>query len=183
MGCKAVATFAAAGMLAVTGAGSASASEPAPQPAAATCSCVTTIDGYVFVGMPYSDAVNQWLEMQAKPGYVSLPAVTSVSTTLVVSGTVSQDGDSQGANTGAGNCPPNCGDQGDAVPAQADAQTAIAPATVSDEAAIAPVVPGEQETTPATAAPTPIRTRWRTLRTPKGVQRVMTVDVAGSRRG
>jgi hypothetical protein len=57
------------------------------------CSCQVTLDGYVFEGMPFYDgtsksAVGLWFELLAQPGYVSHPAVTSVSTTTTVSGTV-----------------------------------------------------------------------------------------------
>src|SRR5262245_33926014 len=106
MGSKVVASAATAGVLALAGVGSAAAQEPAP-----ACSCVTTIDGYVFVGIPYAEAVAQWLELQSQPGYVSLPPVTSVSTTIEVSGTVSENdqGGNQGGN-GGGN---EGGDTGD----------------------------------------------------------------------
>ena len=59
------------------------------------CSCVTTIDGYLFTGMPYYDAspavdsaVELWWMLASDPGYQPLPPVTSVSTTSTVSGTV-----------------------------------------------------------------------------------------------
>jgi hypothetical protein len=61
---------------------------------------VTTIDGYVFVGMPYYNpdesqpsAVGCWLKLLADPGYASLPPVTSVSVDAEVSGTVEEDYD------------------------------------------------------------------------------------------
>ena len=64
------------------------------------CSCVTTIDGYLFIGMSYIDAVNKWFELYRTPGYVSNPPITSISTTTTVSGTV-------GDPDGGGGDPPN----------------------------------------------------------------------------
>lgn len=52
------------------------------------CSCVATFDGYTFVGYHYVDAANLWISLYNTPGYVSQPAVTSISTTITVSGTV-----------------------------------------------------------------------------------------------
>jgi hypothetical protein len=70
----------------------------------AVCSCVATIDGYVFTGMPYSPfvahlfgyddnatAADLWSDLASKPGYVSNPPVTSISTATTVSGTVEDD--------------------------------------------------------------------------------------------
>lgn len=61
----------------------------------ATANGITTIDGYVFAGMAYYDAspavdsaVEFWWALEADPNYVSLPPVTSISTTAPVSGTV-----------------------------------------------------------------------------------------------
>jgi hypothetical protein len=54
---------------------------------------VVTIDGYVFVGMPYYDpsgisAVGTWMNLIADPKYASLPPVTAISVDTTVSGTV-----------------------------------------------------------------------------------------------
>jgi len=69
----------------------------------------TTIDGYIFVGMPYYydlasqvasptdpskwvpapiNAVDTWLKLLADPNYASLPPVTSISVEAEVGGTV-----------------------------------------------------------------------------------------------
>jgi hypothetical protein len=63
------------------------------------CSCVTTIDGYLFAGVPYYDAspavdsaVELWWALAADPSYVPLPPITSISTTATVSGTVNPPG-------------------------------------------------------------------------------------------
>lgn len=73
------------------------------------CSCITTIDGYVFSGMPYYDgsaavdsAVELWWALAADPSYVPLPPVTSVSTTTTVSGTVGDDSGSRFDTWGTG---------------------------------------------------------------------------------
>ena len=70
-----------------------------------------TIDGYVFLGMPYYydpesmwanpgkpdkwkvapiSAVDTWLKLLADPNYASLPPVTSISVDIEVSGTVEE---------------------------------------------------------------------------------------------
>jgi hypothetical protein len=63
------------------------------------CSCVTTIDGYLFSGMPYYDsspatdsAVELWWKLAADPNYTPLPPITSISTDTTVSGDVPDDG-------------------------------------------------------------------------------------------
>lgn len=68
--------------------------------APATANAVTTIDGYLFVGMPYYDssaavdsAVELWWELAADPNYQPLPPITSVSVPVEVSGTVGDGGD------------------------------------------------------------------------------------------
>jgi len=75
----------------------------------AVCSCVTTIDGYVFSGVPYyapegtaDSAVELWLALRADPAYLSLPPVTSVSVDSTVSGEVEDDGDVQAARSSWG---------------------------------------------------------------------------------
>lgn len=62
---------------------------------AAPCACSTSIDGHVFVGMPYYDsspatdsAVEYWWELSARPDYRSLPPVLSVSVIMTITGTV-----------------------------------------------------------------------------------------------
>lgn len=67
----------------------------APAAHASTCSCVTTIDGYTFVGVPYYDpspaidsAVEEWWALYSRPDYHSLPPVLSISTTMEILGTV-----------------------------------------------------------------------------------------------
>ena len=58
---------------------------------------VTTIDGYVFVGMPYYNpdesqpsAVGCWLKLLSDPNYASKPPVTSISVDVEVSGSVEE---------------------------------------------------------------------------------------------
>lgn len=69
--------------------------DPAPP-----CSCVTSIDGHVFVGMPYyapssevDSAVEYWWELSARPDYRSLPPVLSVSVITEITGTVDPPSD------------------------------------------------------------------------------------------
>lgn len=64
-----------------------------------TANAITTIDGYVFAGLPYynpssaaDSAVELWWELRADPAYLSLPPVTSISADVTVSGTV-ENGD------------------------------------------------------------------------------------------
>jgi hypothetical protein len=56
---------------------------------------LTTIDGYLFIGMPYYDespaidsAVELWWKLAADPNYVPLPPITSVGVDTTVGGTV-----------------------------------------------------------------------------------------------
>jgi hypothetical protein len=70
------------------------------------CSCVTTIDGYLFSGMPYYDgspavdsAVELWWALAADPNYQPLPPITSVSTTTTVSGTVDEGDEPEAGRT------------------------------------------------------------------------------------
>jgi hypothetical protein len=72
-----------------------------------TANAVTTIDGYVFVGLPYynaspaaDSAVELWWQLSADPGYLSLPPVASISADTVVSGTVEPGGDAARASWG-----------------------------------------------------------------------------------
>lgn len=76
----------------------------------AYCSCWSTIDGYVFNGIPYSDYIRDsflglpastpvvvagdntgiWDILSKDPSYMSLPPVTSGSVDTTVSGTVGE---------------------------------------------------------------------------------------------
>lgn len=45
----------------------------------AAVNCVTSIDGYVFRGVPYEQAVAAWLRLYNAPGYVPARLLKSVS--------------------------------------------------------------------------------------------------------
>ena len=85
------------------------------------CSCVSTIDGYMFSGFPYSSwtrdwlrsvgvnipadaptVVDLWFDLRAQPGYVPGTPITSISTTSTVSGTVGDDGSGQASPSSYG---------------------------------------------------------------------------------
>jgi hypothetical protein len=51
-------------------------------------SAMTTIDGWIFTNIAYVEAATFWGQMSSQPGYSSLPPVTSVSTTVTVTGNV-----------------------------------------------------------------------------------------------